>query len=403
MTDQSNEFPWIESMGEEAAREALHILRDIASEMDSRGSGRPVRIDGYSHDTPPSPPIGSDEYWVQRRTDAANDLVKRGVLKRVRAEYVGGSPYVDQADIGHWLWIEPNEATVRRALAILERRLRPRTVSAEPRAGSVPPTRTTIPSGLPQTSTAKLRETQERGLRSWEWWRDNVIGGGLGGVFTWITIALLGAIWAFTLGPCKRSSEPVATTAPSLPDTATVQGKSLYHETEGNNVAVSPARRRDAVRPATWAPHPYHRLRIREARTHALEFKLYGDSIITDALLEQGAKATEQWPTNESSVPMLSIESYDYYMRLRIKHTYRGEWITFEHDRAIFMLPKDSTLAWNLRVDPLISTKGESREPRVQGKWTSKKRPGVWSFRIQAEKDGSLTRRGWADARPHAF
>ncbi len=245
---------------------------------------------------------------------------------------------------------------------------------------------------------------KDPGLFRWNWWRDHV----LAGVVTAGMLALISALWAFTVGPCQQEKpQPESVFAPRL---SAAVAETTKNESLGASLPApvswraAPKTKSEAM-PATapWEPPPYAHLRIRDPRTHPLEFKLYGDSIVVDGLFEQGARSIEQWPDGAATTPTLSVQSYDYHGRLAAHRTYTGQWVTFERDRAVFVVPRDTLLSWNLRVAPGVRHGAEAKRPRVVGKWTVKKVPGVWDFRLEVDRSGKVVKRGWYDARGGAL
>lgn len=125
---------WVGTIQREIAEEAFHLLGDVIRQFDLGKSGV-LRISGYAHDSPDRLPIGNEAYWRVKRTEVARMLVARGVLRGAEARYVGGSPYIGDADRGDWLFVEGDEQTVREIAEALGARLHP----ARPAPRPAPP------------------------------------------------------------------------------------------------------------------------------------------------------------------------------------------------------------------------------------------------------------------------
>jgi hypothetical protein len=149
MMNGTSRFPWTRTIQEGIAREALHILQEVIHEFDLGKTGR-IRIEGFAHDTPPSIPIGSDDAWRRSRTEVAEMLVSRGVLRSADATYFGG-PYVADTDRGYWVFVEADEQMVREAHGELEDRFEPK---------PAPPQRVPTWESLPQNVRSALPTPQ---------------------------------------------------------------------------------------------------------------------------------------------------------------------------------------------------------------------------------------------------
>jgi hypothetical protein len=150
-----------------------------------------------------------------------------------------------------------------------------------------------------------------------------------------------------------------------------------------------------------WSAPPYYALRFRKPRTDPIEFRLLGDSLVADAIFDRSDRTDQDWPVDGASTPLLRIGYHStrllFDRRLLSEALYVGQWINFEKDRAVFVLPKDSVIFRNLRLTPEVEYGGVHRLPWIAGRWIPKKGPSAWQFRLEFGKDGSVVKRAWVN------
>jgi hypothetical protein len=146
----------------------------------------------------------------------------------------------------------------------------------------------------------------------------------------------------------------------------------------------------------------YAALEIRGIRTHGLEFQLWGDSVVVDAAFERGDSISRSWPSEAASLPCICISAYSDFRvrqaRPEEEWTQAGQWVTREKDRAIFVVARKRLLSRNVRFEPQVSMGGVPRYPLVEGKWTRKKDPRAWYFRLTIDRNGAVKKGDWLDA-----
>jgi hypothetical protein len=211
-----------------------------------------------------------------------------------------------------------------------------------------------------------------------------------------IAVTVLGALvvaWLGINGVKSMSTENNVRPPVSSPNV------SVPPDTVATRISARTDQQRQRTVLPPWTPPPYIRLRVTEPRTHPLEFKLFGDSVVVDGLYEQGTSPEEQWPTDVASTPMLTIAIHTASLlrdpRFIEEHTYAGQWVTFERDRAIFVVPKNGTVGRNLRLRPSVRYGTVIKRPRVVGKWIRKTTPGVWECFLEVRKDGGFKKTRW--------
>lgn len=119
-TPKPPDVPWLESLEDERANEAMAILHAILERMDA---GDPIRIEAYSEDSPATLALGSEEYWIERRARVVRALGHKGFLRSADRLTLGG-PLVADYERGEWITIDADEAVVRMAKMTLEERKR---------------------------------------------------------------------------------------------------------------------------------------------------------------------------------------------------------------------------------------------------------------------------------------
>ncbi len=115
------ELPWIEKLDAERANEAEAILTDVLEQLE--GGASRARISAYADDTPPSPAIGSDEHWIERRVRVVRALENKGFIRMFRRDRHSG-PMVPDHERGEWIVIDAREDEVRAGKEALEARKR---------------------------------------------------------------------------------------------------------------------------------------------------------------------------------------------------------------------------------------------------------------------------------------
>ena len=138
---------------------------------------------------------------------------------------------------------------------------------------------------------------------------------------------------------------------------------------------------------------------MRTFRAHPVEFKLWGDSVIVDALMERGSTPDEQWPADRRARPRMTFEIHSdhlvFHPGIIDSFTQVGQWVVSEEDRAVFVVPKDRVMSANLRVVPTIAVKDSVRHPVVSGKWMRRHDTESWYFRLKVDGTGGVTKTGW--------
>lgn len=183
MTNAAGEFPWVATIQEPIAKEALGILRALIHEFDLGHSGT-LRIGGYAHDTPEWAPIGREGHWRNKRAQVAEMLVNRGVLEAARSEFVGGYQGVGD-ESGDFLFVRADEQLVRRACQALEERVNRRARAPARRAH---PGRHSEGAGGAPSNSPESRDAFGRSYRST-----------MGTLLAYLTIICVGVFVVFLL------------------------------------------------------------------------------------------------------------------------------------------------------------------------------------------------------------
>ena len=237
-----------------------------------------------------------------------------------------------------------------------------------------------------------------------------------------LACAIISAVVAvLTVGPCKPA-QLVNRPAQLLTTMTGPEGDSVgagvpespgassgtRHPVAGERRSGHSANRARTSRLQPWRPAPYAGLRIKGFRTHPVEFKLWGDSVIVDVLMEPGTTVSERWSSHTATRPLLKLEIYSGRLLPHADQTdgfiQEGQWVVAEKDRAVFVVPKDRILFKNLRISPCVGEGDSLRYPTVTGKWMRKGDTRSWYFWLKIDNSGAITKTGWkyaggADAR----
>jgi hypothetical protein len=205
---------------------------------------------------------------------------------------------------------------------------------------------------------------------------------------------IIGTIVAvYALGPCKPL--PV-NDAPSTRDSSTVPPARTGHSAQADTHHVSQVSPPTPVK--SWSPTPYTALKIRGLRTHPVDFKLYGDSVIVDVVMEPGDSTHQRWPIGRPSRPVMKFEVHStrLYKPGRLDEWLQeGQWVVAEKDRAVFVVPKNRIMFRNLRLVPSIRLGSSSRDPRVEGKWIRREDPRAWRFLLRVDENAAVVKKKW--------
>ncbi len=124
MSSAQAPLTWLGDIPTDILNEARDILEAAVRELALGKTTMRVSPFPSEYDQHP-PPVGQDERLKAGRTDVAEMLVRRGVLRGQRSVYVGG-PYAREEDRGDWLTLDADPTTIRHALEELHAHLRGR-------------------------------------------------------------------------------------------------------------------------------------------------------------------------------------------------------------------------------------------------------------------------------------
>jgi hypothetical protein len=405
------ELDWIDTCDQDIAEEAQDILRDVLHEI-SLGS-KPILIPPLGTTLGgPRTPIGQEEPLTRHRERVANLLVARRVLRSAQY-FQSNSAFIEDLRVGRFE-VRAVETTVRQVHGLLVARLRGGTRPSSP--ALAPPKQLATPEPDPVASppTPRSRTRREAVTATfWRLWHDPVGSKVIAGAILVLMTAVLGIL----TGPCKRAPVPsgssyVDSLHTAQPPSDTTRNRVLVksHEKPPRSVARPQPRSGGAASTAilSWTPPPYTALKIRGLRTHPVEFKLWGDSVIVDAMMEPGDSTSQRWSPTRVARPLMKFEVYSSHVVFHPgkidEWLQEGQWVVAEKDRAVFVVPKNRIMWKNLRLCPTVSADGASRYPLVQGKLMRKGDARCWYFWLKIDGSGGIVKSGWAnDDAPPAF
>ena len=381
---ENEELKWVDDIALDLAQESYVILREVKRGIDL---GRMTIFLAPRSPVPWSRVLSweQEDQLTRYRLSVCQMLVNRGVLHSYEHVDHRGSVYGGN----EWIRVVVDELLALRALRQLENRLGTRTSAVRP------------------TSRPKRR----RFSIVTAWLRDHIlagifvtVAGGL--VLTWIVRGCSGETEGVAPRelPSLRSGE-VPADVDSGPWRDADEGRQASSARPRTSMsqprAASVADRESRVGASTWIQPPYYALRFRDPRAHSFEFALLGDSIVVDALFDRGDDLTQMWPADSVSTPILRVGIHSTSLRrnprILSEESHRGQWITFEKDRAIFVLPKRVIIPHNLRLRTEVEYGGDVRRPRVAGRWTPRSDVDAWEFRLQVQKDGTIQKVRWSN------